>query len=197
MHQSRLMSLVEAVANVVVGLIVALAAQIVVFPVLGLRATLGQNIKLALVLTGVSVARSYVLRRLFEGWRWSTWRQSLLCGARADEPVRTLQRLVLGGGEDTRDSIDGGAAFFSAEFAGSTFDDVLDSIARAGGRAVQLDLVSAVGDDLSRGDDPDEIEDVRAALAARVIEAAALTGCYNMVHPTSRSEPMGAIACRP
>ena len=37
MHQSRLMSLVEAVANVAVGLIVALAAQIVVFPVLGLR----------------------------------------------------------------------------------------------------------------------------------------------------------------
>ena len=41
MRQSRLMSLVEAVANVVVGLIVAVATQIVVFPILGLQASLG------------------------------------------------------------------------------------------------------------------------------------------------------------
>ena len=66
MRQSRLMSLVEAVVNVVVGLLVAVATQIVVFPVLGLQASLGQNLKLALVFTGVSIARSFALRRLFE-----------------------------------------------------------------------------------------------------------------------------------
>ena len=33
-------SLVEAVANVVVGLLVAVATQLVVFPVLGMQATL-------------------------------------------------------------------------------------------------------------------------------------------------------------
>ena len=59
MRQSRLMSLVEAVTNVVVGLLVAVATQIVVFPILGLHASLGQNLKLALVFTGVSIARSY------------------------------------------------------------------------------------------------------------------------------------------
>ena len=68
MRQSRLMSLVEAVANVVVGLMVALATQIVVFPILGL-ASLGQNLKLAFVFTGVSILRSYALRRLFEAAR--------------------------------------------------------------------------------------------------------------------------------
>ena len=36
MRQSRLMSLVEAVANVV-GLLVAVATQIVVFPILGVQ----------------------------------------------------------------------------------------------------------------------------------------------------------------
>jgi hypothetical protein len=69
MRQSRLMSLVEAVANVVVGPILAVATQIVVFPVLGLQASLGQNVRLALIFTGVSLARSYLLRRLFEGLR--------------------------------------------------------------------------------------------------------------------------------
>jgi hypothetical protein len=69
MRQSRMMSLVEAATNVVVGIIVAVATQVVVFPILGLQASLGQNLKLALVFTGVSLARSYVLRRLFEGLR--------------------------------------------------------------------------------------------------------------------------------
>ena len=63
MRQSRLMSLVEAVANVIIGLLVAVATQIVVFPILGLLASLGQNVKLALVFTGVSIARSYTSSR--------------------------------------------------------------------------------------------------------------------------------------
>jgi hypothetical protein len=58
MRQSRLMSMAEAVTNVVVGLAVAVAAQVVVFPILGLQASLWQNFKLALVFSGVSVARS-------------------------------------------------------------------------------------------------------------------------------------------
>ena len=41
MRQSRLMSLVEAVANVGVGLVVAVATQVLVFPILGLQASLG------------------------------------------------------------------------------------------------------------------------------------------------------------
>jgi flagellar motor component MotA len=66
MRQSRLMSLVEAIANVVVGMIVAVATQIVAFPTLGVQASLGQNVRLALVFTIVSIGRSFLLRRLFE-----------------------------------------------------------------------------------------------------------------------------------
>ena len=47
MRQSRLMSLVEAVTNVAVGLLVAVATQIVVFPILGVQASLAQNLKMA------------------------------------------------------------------------------------------------------------------------------------------------------
>jgi hypothetical protein len=64
-----MMSLVEAVANVVVGLLIAVATQIVVFPILGLQASLAQNLKLALVFTGVSIVRGYGMRRLFERLR--------------------------------------------------------------------------------------------------------------------------------
>ncbi len=69
MKQSRLMSLVESVANVVVGYGVAVVTQIVVFPVFGLHTTLAQNLKMGAVFTFVSIARSYLLRRLFERLR--------------------------------------------------------------------------------------------------------------------------------
>lgn len=69
MKQSRLMSLIEAVANVVVGYGVAVATQILIFPVFGLHTTMAQNLKMGAVFTVVSIARSYILRRLFERLR--------------------------------------------------------------------------------------------------------------------------------
>ncbi|MCE2749134.1 MAG: hypothetical protein LW715_10285 [Rhodobacter sp.] len=69
MKRTRAMSLVEAVASVEVGYSVAVAAPILIFPVFGQHTTLAQNLKMGTVLTLVSIARSYVLRRLFERWR--------------------------------------------------------------------------------------------------------------------------------
>ena len=69
MKQSRLMSLVESVANVMVGYGVAVASQILIFPIFGLHTTLAQNLKIGAVFTVISIGRSYALRRLFERWR--------------------------------------------------------------------------------------------------------------------------------
>ena len=69
MKQSRVMSLVESVANVMVGYGVAVATQILIFPIFGLHTTLAQNLKIGAVFTVVSIGRSYALRRLFERWR--------------------------------------------------------------------------------------------------------------------------------
>ena len=69
MKQSRVMSLVEAVTNVIVGYGVAVGTQILIFPSFGLHTTLAQNLKMGAVFTVVSIARSYVLRRLFEMFR--------------------------------------------------------------------------------------------------------------------------------
>ena len=63
--QSRLHSAVEAVANVVVGYSINFAANLVVLPVFGLAVSTGQAAGIGLVFTGISVARSYVLRRAF------------------------------------------------------------------------------------------------------------------------------------
>ena len=63
--QSQLMSLVESVANIVVGYGLAVLTQLLVFPMFGLHASLAENLGLGLVFTVVSLARSYCLRRTF------------------------------------------------------------------------------------------------------------------------------------
>ena len=69
MKQSRLMSMVEAITNVIVGYGVAVVTQILIFPIFGLHATLAQNLQMGLLFTGVSIIRSFLLRRLFEAIR--------------------------------------------------------------------------------------------------------------------------------
>ena len=67
--QSRGMSLVEAITNVVVGFGLALGVQLALFPALGLEASIGEHLALSAVFTAVSIARGYCLRRLFESFR--------------------------------------------------------------------------------------------------------------------------------
>ena len=67
--QSRRMSLVESITNVVVGYVLAIATQLVVFPLFGLKAALGEHLAIGLAFVGVSLARGYLLRRLFEAIR--------------------------------------------------------------------------------------------------------------------------------
>jgi len=69
MKQTRFMSLIEAITNVVVGYGVAVVAQILVFPVFGLHTTLLQNLKMGAIFSAVSISRSFALRRLFERLR--------------------------------------------------------------------------------------------------------------------------------
>ena len=63
------MSLVESLANVAVGYGIALATQLVVFPLFGLRASLSDNLMIGAIFTVVSIIRSYTLRRMFEALR--------------------------------------------------------------------------------------------------------------------------------
>ena len=69
MKQSRFMSLVEAIANVVVGYGIAVLTQLVVFPWFGLPAHLDDALAIGAIFTIVSIARGFALRRLFEAIR--------------------------------------------------------------------------------------------------------------------------------
>ncbi len=63
------MSLVESITNVVVGYAVAVLTQITVFPLFGLQVSLVDNLAIGVAFTAISLARSFVLRRVFEAIR--------------------------------------------------------------------------------------------------------------------------------
>jgi hypothetical protein len=66
MEQSKLGSLIEAGMNIAVGFIVALASQIVVFPLVGIHGVpLATNLEIGAYFTAISLVRSYVIRRWF------------------------------------------------------------------------------------------------------------------------------------
>ena len=69
MKQTRTMSLVEAVTNVIVGYVLAVITQLLVFPLFGLEAALGEHLAIGAAFVMVSLARGYLLRRLFEAAR--------------------------------------------------------------------------------------------------------------------------------
>lgn len=66
MTQSRTMSLIEAATNVIVGYLLAIVTQLAVFPLFGIEAAFGEHLAIGLAFVGVSLARGYLLRRLFE-----------------------------------------------------------------------------------------------------------------------------------
>jgi membrane protein implicated in regulation of membrane protease activity len=68
-NQSRIMSGAEAIANVGVGFVLAVVGQVIVFPVVGLEASLRQTLQVGAAFTALSLLRSYVLRRLFNRLR--------------------------------------------------------------------------------------------------------------------------------
>ena len=65
--QSRWMSLMEAATNIAVGYGLAVLTQVLVFPLFGLRVSLGENLGIGAVFTVVSLVRSFALRRIFNG----------------------------------------------------------------------------------------------------------------------------------
>lgn len=65
MNQTRLGSLIEALMNVAIGLMVSVVANAIVFPRFGFQPTVGENVAISMIYTAISIARQYVLRRWF------------------------------------------------------------------------------------------------------------------------------------
>jgi len=63
------MSLIESISNVLVGYFLAVATQMLVFPLFDLEARWRDAFAMGGIFTAVSVIRSYALRRGFEAIR--------------------------------------------------------------------------------------------------------------------------------
>lgn len=63
--QTYRQSFIESVANVAIGYSVALLSQLIIFPLYGIKVTLGTNIKIGIWFTVISIVRSFLVRRIF------------------------------------------------------------------------------------------------------------------------------------
>ena len=67
MNQTRLGSLIEAGFNIMIGYWINFIANMLILPMFGFHITLSQNLQIGLLFTVISVARSYLVRRYFNG----------------------------------------------------------------------------------------------------------------------------------
>lgn len=65
MNQTRLQSLIETCCSTAIGYVVAIASQLVLFPLFDIHIELSTNFVLGAWFTVISVARGYVIRRWF------------------------------------------------------------------------------------------------------------------------------------
>ena len=63
--QKKKHSLIEAIINTLIGLIINVAMQMVVFPLFGIHISIWDNLGIASIFTVISVARTYLVRRFF------------------------------------------------------------------------------------------------------------------------------------
>tara|TARA_R110002050_G_scaffold204275_1_gene339487 strand:- start:1775 stop:1987 length:213 start_codon:yes stop_codon:yes gene_type:complete len=63
--QTKKQSLIETISGVFIGLVISFLIQVVIYPAMGIRVTLSQNLFITSVFFMVSVVRGYFVRRLF------------------------------------------------------------------------------------------------------------------------------------
>lgn len=63
--QTKLNSLRESLVNILIGYIVAISSQLLIFPLFGVNIPLTDNLLIGVFFTVVSLARSYTIRRWF------------------------------------------------------------------------------------------------------------------------------------
>ena len=65
MNQSRLGSFIESISNTIIGFAINYVANLIIFPWFGFHISLSDNFLMGIVYTGISIARSYIIRRWF------------------------------------------------------------------------------------------------------------------------------------
>tara|TARA_R110002110_G_scaffold201607_4_gene412617 strand:+ start:782 stop:988 length:207 start_codon:yes stop_codon:yes gene_type:complete len=63
--QSKKYSIIESVANTSIGLVTSFIIQLIIYPLLDIPVSIGQNIIITFVFFIASVLRGYLIRRYF------------------------------------------------------------------------------------------------------------------------------------
>lgn len=66
--QTKKRSFIETCVNTAVGLVINICAQKIVFPMFDMHIATHENLMIAVIFTVISIARSYVMRRVFNAW---------------------------------------------------------------------------------------------------------------------------------
>jgi len=65
--QTKLQSLKESFVNVFIGYVVAVLSQLIVFPIFDIKVEFVDNLAIGVYFTVISLVRSYVIRRYYNG----------------------------------------------------------------------------------------------------------------------------------
>ena len=65
--QTKKYSFIESLTNVIIGYLIAVASQILIFPFFNINIPVSDNLKIGIWFTVISIFRSYIIRRCFEG----------------------------------------------------------------------------------------------------------------------------------
>ena len=63
--QSKKMSLIETIVSVLIGYVVSIISQLLLFPMFNIEVSLTDNLLIGLFFTAISIIRGYLVRRLF------------------------------------------------------------------------------------------------------------------------------------
>ena len=65
MKQSKFQSLIESFTTVISGFFIALAVQLLIFPLYDIQITMFENLQLVIIFTTTALLRVYIIRRFF------------------------------------------------------------------------------------------------------------------------------------
>ncbi len=65
MTQTKIQSLIESITHTIIGLGTSIVIQLILYPLLSIPVSFGQNIIITIVFFAVSIIRQYIVRRIF------------------------------------------------------------------------------------------------------------------------------------
>ena len=63
--QTKFQSFIESLVNILIGYFTAISSQMLIFPMFNINIPIQDNLLIGLYFTGISLIRSYIVRRYF------------------------------------------------------------------------------------------------------------------------------------